>query len=165
MVHPTVRVQMQAQGVDEAPRGLPEPMHGPGFQAADPAGARLSRRARLCPASVVIHRRMPPGARSVDAFVFASASAVLDRSSASQSGRGCRWKTGQWAPGILSPRVLQADAAPDRPQSAGSQRARECLAECGPVGEVSPGGRWELGAQSDTTTWEAGLTRSELGSA
>lgn len=49
--------------------------------------------------------------------------------------------------------------------STGSQRALERLAECGPVAEVSPGGTWELRAQSDRTTWEAGLTHSELGSA
>lgn len=66
---PLCECRRRLQGVDRAPRGLPNPC----VDRVSRLQIRQGRswwKARLCPASVVIHRRMPPGARSADAFAI-----------------------------------------------------------------------------------------------
>ena len=105
------------------------------------------------------HRRVPPGALYLpQPRLCWSALHPVSRAGAA-AGDQAAGAQGCVPEGPAGRQVLQTGP------SAGSQRAWELLAECGPVGELSQGGRWELGAPSDATTWEAELTRSELGSA
>lgn len=136
---------------------LPEVSPNPartGFPGCRPGRGRAELRSPPAPSVLHDPQTRASGPRSARVFVSASAPAVLDRSSSSQSGRGCSWKTRQRA---LRGAVPEGPAGRQLLQmgpSAGSQRAREVLAECGPVGELSQGGRWELGAPSDATTWD-----------